>query len=97
LVESKAYDYRYLEIQTLPLTERIEMATFYLPSFDLVLSQRKFDFKTLLGYGDLISDTGPPDKYLMKFEDVRCAIIFGRMIKEDDVPEPIAKALWGPS
>jgi len=97
LVESESYEYRYVEIQPLPLTERIEIVNFYLPSFELVLSQRRFDFKTLNGYRDLISNTGPPDKYLMKFEDIRSAIVFGRMIKEDDVPASMAKALWGSS
>lgn len=95
LVESPTYKYRYLDIKPIPLKERIELVNFYLPAFNVVLSQRKFDFKTVQGYKDLISKDAPPEKYLMKFEDFGVALVFGRMIKEGDVPEGIARNLWG--
>ncbi len=97
LVESKSYDYRYFEVQPIPLTERIEIVNFYLPWFDAVLSQRKFDFKTKQGYRDLISNSGPPNKYIMNLKDIRTAVIIGRMINQDDVPSSMAKTIWGPS
>jgi hypothetical protein len=92
-VESNSYDLRYVDIEpSLPLIERIEIVTFYLPVFCKMLKSIKFGKEQ--NYEAIIVMGGVPRQYLFKLSDIRSAVIVGKFPSPESLPSEIREKLY---
>jgi hypothetical protein len=95
IVESSSYDWRYVELEpTIPHTERISVVTFYLPLFDKILKGKRFAFRRKFDYSDRVVNGGVPSKYIFRLEDLKEAVVIGRMFRQSEVPQILRDKLW---
>lgn len=94
VVKSKSYDYRYIEIEpTLPLKERIEIVSLYIPVFDKLLKGVSFK-KSGKSYEEIMQDGRVPKQYLFEISKIKTAIVIGKFPKPEDLPETLKKKIW---
>jgi len=94
IVKSKSHDYRYVEIEpTLPIKERIEIVSLYIPVFDRLLKAGNFKRRGK-GYEKIMHNGGVPKEYLFDPSKIKTAIIIGKFPKPEALPEALKKKIW---
>lgn len=94
IVKSNSQDYRYLDIEpSLPVIERAEIVTLYIPLFDKALKSVRFQRKQE-GYGRIIQDGTIPSKYLLDFSQIKAAIVVGKFPEPQELPKTLRDKIW---
>jgi len=96
VVESLTYEWRYVELErTIPLSERIKVTMEYLPIFNAILQGKQFTFKNEQDYSDRIVQNAVPEKFIFELEDLKMAVVIGRMFQPEHVPPTVRDKFWG--